>query len=74
MELKTYYKEDGKEYVANYGVEKQVTADDTYVNIYGVNYIVKHADAPKKIETIDESQPEVETVKIAKKKTDKRKK
>lgn len=74
MELKTYYKEDGKEYVANYGVEKQVAADDAYVNIYGVNYIVKHAGAPKKIETIDESQPEVETVEIAKKKTNKRKK
>lgn len=74
MELKTYYKEDGKEYVANYGVEKSVDAADTYVNIYGVNYVLKHANAPKKIETIDDPKPEVETVKIAKKKTSKRKK
>lgn len=71
MELKTYYKADGKEYAKSYGTEKAVNADDKTATIDGVVYKLRHARAPKVAPAEDQIAPEP---KKAKKKTYRRKK
>ena len=70
MELKTYYKQNGKEYAKSFGTEKEVNADDKTVTIDGVVYKLRHASI-KKEET--ELAPR-KGIKLTKKKTYKRKK